>query len=222
MAIDLLQLDKDCAMPTILRRKWRDLHGYDPVQTRRVGGRLVFLTLLVVAVSLIFLLFGKFELAKAISGFLWLGLAIFLAIRVAKGFDKSERFARALENLPLLLSHRYSNSVEILCNLDERSMRERAEKEMVLKVHALLVAERRAKENTDRLLQEGLDKNVAFHRQELKAAHAELLAFQLVDEKWDRYFEYVQAELPKEESENLPNDSAALNEIATADAATSG
>ena len=66
---------------------------------------------------------------------------------------------------------------------------------MKIRVRKLLEAERRAKENTDRGLQEELDEDGACRRRELKNSPAALLAFQLVDEKWDRYFALVESEL---------------------------
>lgn len=70
MAIDLLQLDKDCAMPTLLRRKWKEMHGYDPVLTRRTVRHLIFLALALLATAVGLTTFICFSVARIISAFI--------------------------------------------------------------------------------------------------------------------------------------------------------
>ena len=195
MAIDLLQLDKDCAMPTLLRRKWKEMHGYDPVLTRRTVRYPIFLALLATAVGLVFILttFICFSVARIISAFIWFGLATIFIARARIKFSQSEKFTRALEKLAIGMPSSWPP--EMLYQENWKGLRELAEMNMKIRVRKLLEAERRAKENTDRGLQEELDGDVACRRRELKDSHAALLAFQLVDEKWDRYFALVESEL---------------------------
>lgn len=234
MAIDLLKLDRDCAMPTILRRKWKEMHGYDPVRAARrhsnipVWFGLLLMTVCVLyCISKYFFVFTQggsavlFSGAEAALMILGAGIGvIFFGLGLNEVDKRAGAFANALENLPLLLSEGWSCSVEILCNFDEPTLKKRAEKEMVRKVHTLLAAEHAAKENTHWTRQEKLDGIVTCQRQKLKDTHAALLAFQLVDEKWDRYFAEAQAELPKKEPENLPSSSVAPNEIAVSSIAS--
>src|SRR3989344_1623186 len=125
MSLDLLQLDKDCAMPTLLRRKWKEFYGYDPVIVgRRADAYGVIALLCLVIVGLDFLVL---PLVLGLGSLVFVGLAflplsLISAILYYYSAPKSFEFARALEKLPLLLTDGWSPSVEVLCNFDERTL----------------------------------------------------------------------------------------------------
>src|SRR3989344_480685 len=79
---------------------------------------------------------------------------------------------------------------ETLYQENWKGLRELAEMNMKIRVRKLLEAERRAKENTDRGLQEELDGDTACRRRGLKDSHAALLAFQFGGEEWGGDFCY--------------------------------
>ncbi|MBI2097429.1 MAG: hypothetical protein HYT46_00625 [Candidatus Vogelbacteria bacterium] len=194
MAIDLLQLDRDCAMPTILRRKWKEMHGYDPVQEARNARRfwsLLILSVLPLIAAIVWSVVYHHLFPLLMVFILVLG-PLLLVIAFMHSKSRGDDFACALEKLEIGMPSVWPP--DTLYEQDWEGLRGLAEMGMKERIGKLLAAEHLAKENTDWSLQEELDKSVARRRQELKAAHAALLAFELVDEKWDRYFAEVPAE----------------------------
>lgn len=232
MSVDLLKLDKDCAMPNQLRRYWKDTQHYDPLTRERWArtvGWISLISMLGTFSSLISLpIIGNYttEQINVVADFLikitlvllfvFPVSTLFLALVNYQLRKEGANFAQALEKLSRALNDPVIDLHTRSCGILETL----ANKQMCNRVRALLEADRAIKTATRETLDDLLGSR-ACRRQELKDTHAALLAFQLVDEKWDRYFAAVETELkpmpgPAEtpsqnQNEEVSDSSAAAN-----------
>ena len=120
---------------------------------------------------------------------------LFLIIPIYLNDSRSQKFAGALKNLSFFLScatvdlHKYK--WEELLDQGEKKMLHRV-RELVKVEHQKAGAVIRSE---DRKTLDELEGYIACRRQELRDTHQAFLAFGLVEEKWDSYFDKVKQEL---------------------------
>lgn len=189
MSVDLLELDMDCAIPNLLRAKWKALYGYDPL-TAEKRQNFFACTALVGLLGVFFMIllgFAIFQSNMLVEiGVILIPVIIVLGLLCSFFGKQSSKFAAALEELAWVLGLQ----VDSLYRLNLEELTKRAADKLTKRAGAVLEEEH--------LLCQVLTKkddptyniqSVTEARRTFSKMHEFLKSWQLAEEKWDRYFQ---------------------------------
>lgn len=197
MSVDLLKLDNDCAMPNLLRAKWKALYGYDPLTAER-RRNFFACTALVGLLGVLFMILLGGAIFQS-NMFVGIGLMLIpVTIMLASlcflfGFGKqSSKFADALEKLARVLElqvdslHKFRQ--EELANLANKKLTKQTG--AVLEEEHLLRQVLTKKDNPTWNLQSAVET-----RKQFSEMHKVFKSWELAEEKWDQYFAQAEQSL---------------------------